>query len=301
MKKRLLIINSITGGGRNKARAFDLINRLSANDYAVTVFPVSADNQIELADYLKDNQYDSVVCVGGDGTLNRTVNEVMKTSYRPVIGYIPSGTCNDFAKNLPLSTDFYQACKIINNDKTVSYDLGRFNDQYFMYVASFGSISSVSYNTDQQSKNFLGYAAYAAYALSMLPEILSAKCHLRVETDEETFEGDYLFGAIANSLSVAGVKINTMSYEDLMDGEFELLLVKCPEHIQDVGSIAIALLNSEFDNPYLEFRKIKRAHIYTTANTEWTLDGEYGGNPEEITFEIREKAIDIAVDTKRIK
>jgi diacylglycerol kinase family enzyme len=225
----------------------------------------------------------------------------MKTFYRPVIGYIPSGTCNDFAKNLPLSTDFYQACKIINNNKTVSYDLGRFNDQYFMYVASFGSISSVSYNTDQQSKNFLGYAAYAAYALSMLPEILSAKCHLKVETDEETFEGDYLFGAIANSLSVAGVKINTMSYEDLMDGVFELLLVKCPEHIQDVGTIALALLNSEFDNPYLEFRKIKRARIWTTSNTEWTLDGEYGGNPEEITFEIREKAIDIAVDTTKVK
>ena len=86
MKKRLLIINSITGAGRNKARAFDLINRLSANDYAVTVFPVSTDNSIDLAEYLKDNQYDSVVCVGGDGTLNRTVNEVMKQQYRPSIG-----------------------------------------------------------------------------------------------------------------------------------------------------------------------------------------------------------------------
>ena len=97
MKKTLLIINSLTGNGRNKVHTFDLLSRLSKDDTIVTVFPVDGYFQRNLADYLNSDEYDSVVCVGGDGTLNITVNEVMKLENKPVIGYIPAGTTNDFS------------------------------------------------------------------------------------------------------------------------------------------------------------------------------------------------------------
>ena len=296
MKKLLLVINSLTGNGRNKTHTYDLIDNLSLLGYSVTVFPISMDTPLLLLDYLTAEEYDTVVCVGGDGTLNRAINDIMKLDYKPVIGYIPAGTTNDFSKNLGLVTDIYKACDIIKNLNVITYDLGCFNNRYFSYVASFGSLSSVSYNTDQTFKNIMGYAAYILNGISMLPEMLSLKCHLKIDTDEDTIEGDYLFGALCNSLSVAGVRINTISVSDLVDGEFELFLVKCPEHIQDIPAIAVSILNSDFNNPYIELRKVRNARIHADPNTEWSLDGEYGGNPSEIEFHVVHSAISIIAD-----
>jgi len=284
MKKTLLIINSMAGNGRIADRTYDFISNLSSSDTMVTVFPIEADSDLSLSAFLSADRFDTVIGVGGDGTFNRTINEVMKLDYSPVVGYIPSGTTNDFSRNLGLVSDIDEACRVIRERNTVCYDLGIFNDSYFAYVASFGAVSSVSYSTDQASKNFLGFSAYILNGLTMLPEILSAKCHLKLELDDEVIEGDYLFGAIANSLSVAGFKINTLSTKDLIDGEFELFLVRRPEHFQDIPAIAVSILNNDFSNPYIYYRHITKARITTDSNTQWTLDGEYGGNPEEIEF-----------------
>ena len=301
MKKTLLIINSITGNGRNKVNTFDLIDELSAENTSVTVFPISSDSHLLLSDYLTAEKYNSIVCVGGDGTLNRTINEIMILDYKPVLGYIPAGTTNDFSKNLGLVTDIYKACNIIHDNNVIKYDLGCFNNTYFSYVASFGSLSSISYNTDQTFKNIIGYAAYILNGISLLPEMLSMKCHLKIDTGEDFIEGDYLFGAICNSLSVAGVRLNNLSVSDLTDGEFELLLVKCPDHIQDVTGLAVSLLNGDLNNPFIEYRKIKECKIYADSNTEWSLDGEYGGNPAEINFNVVHQAISIIADKSVIK
>ena len=301
MKKTLLIINSLTGNGRNKTHAFDLLSKLSRDDTIISVLPVDADYHRELTDYLAADEYDSVVCVGGDGTLNRTVNEVMKLDKKPVIGYIPAGTTNDFSRNLGLVSDIDEACDIINENRTVSYDLGSFNSQYFTYVASFGPASSISYSTEQTYKNLFGYAAYIVNGLTQLPEILSAKCHMTIETEQETIEGDYLFGAICNSLSVAGFKLNNMSVNDLTDGTFELILIRCPQNLSEVSSIARSLLNSDFSDPYITFRRITKAKIITDGSVAWTLDGEYGGNPEEIEFMAVNHAVSIITGKSMLK
>ncbi|MBE6116536.1 MAG: YegS/Rv2252/BmrU family lipid kinase [Erysipelotrichaceae bacterium] len=296
MNKTLLIINSITGNGRNKVNTFDLIDMLSTGNNSVTVFPISADSHLQLSEYLTAVEYDRVICVGGDGTLNRTINEIMSLDYKPVLGYIPAGTTNDFSKNLGLVTDIYKACNIIRDNNVINYDLGCFNNSYFSYVASFGSLSSVSYSTDQTFKNVVGYAAYILNGISLLPEMLSMKCHLKIDTGNEFFEGDYLFGAICNSLSIAGVRLSNLTLSDLTDGEFELLLVKCPDHIQDVTGLAVSLLNGDLNNPFIEYRKINGCRIYADSNTEWSLDGEYGGNPANIEFKVVHQAISIIAE-----
>lgn len=286
MKKILLIVNNITGNNRNAVRTFDIVRSLSKYGYEVTVFPVFEDSPLDLQDYLRSQRYDRVVCVGGDGTLSHTVNEVMKLDYRPVIGYIPAGTTNDFSRNFDLSSDVEKACEIIASECSEEYDLGRFNDRYFNYVASFGPLSASSYNTDQKSKNMLGYAAYVLNGLGSLGEIMSTRCHLRIETEDEVLEGDYIFGAISNSLSVAGMKVNGITRENLCDGMFELTLVRFPENGNDLMSIADSLLSGNYNTGLVEMRKIRSARIHTDSHTEWTIDGEYGGVSETAEFSI---------------
>lgn len=291
MKKILLIVNNITGNNRNAVRTFDIIRGLSKYGYEVTVFPIFENSQLKLQDYLHSCRYDRVVCVGGDGTLSRTVNEVMALDYRPVIGYIPAGTTNDFSRNFNLTSDIDEACEIIASECCEEYDLGKFNDRYFNYVASFGPLSASSYNTDQKAKNMLGYAAYVLNGIGSLGEILSSSCHVRIETGEETFEGNYIFGALSNSLSVAGMKVNGITRENLSDGLFELTLVKYPENGNDLLSIADSLLSGNYNTGLVEMRRIRSAKIFTDEHTEWTIDGDYGGVAKEAEFSILPNAL----------
>ena len=73
------------------------------------------------------------------------------------IGYIPAGSTNDFARSLRISNDMVKAAKEIVDGRFYPCDAGRFNDNYFIYVAAFGLFTDVSYETDQHIKNVLRF------------------------------------------------------------------------------------------------------------------------------------------------
>lgn len=294
MKDVLLIVNGLAGNGRNGANTFRIVRNFAQKGLITTVCPIAEGVELETDDYLADKKYDMVVCVGGDGTINAAVNHLMKLDDKPMLGYIPAGTTNDFSKNLKLVRDVDKACELITSGKYVNYDIGCFNGHYFNYVAAFGAFSAISYNTDQKAKNAFGYAAYILNAIISAPEHLTTKCHLKIEVDGDIIEGDYSFGGICNSLSVAGQTLPSITTSNLYDGEFELFLIKYPENPADLTEILYALLQGDFNNEHFVFRKVKKVRILSQENVEWTLDGEYGGNPQEIDFEIVPGAIRIA-------
>lgn len=295
MKKLLLIINNKTRT-QNEKQTYKLVKHFSKNGYATTVYPIDEElDHLNLTTYLRSETYDLIVALGGDGTLNRTINTLLNENYHCPVGYIPAGTTNDFAKNLNLDDDVDRAMTIITTGKRVSFDIGRFNDRYFNYVACFGAFADVSYSTDQSFKNLFGYAAYALTAISNLSENLASKCHLRFEFDDEIMEDDYIFGALCNSLSIAGVKINTITEANLHDGKFELFLIKCPQNALEVTEILKSLINHDFNNPYCQLYRTDKIKILSNDNVYWTLDGEPGGNPTEIDFQLLPNAIDLMV------
>ena len=83
-----------------------------------------------------------------------------------------------------------------------SYDIGKFGDEYFSYVAAFGAFSWLSYTTDQKVKNVLGHTAYILDGIKDLSKI--KPIHMRFTADGVVHEDDYIFGAVCNSLSIAG-------------------------------------------------------------------------------------------------
>ncbi len=293
LKTILLVVNGRAGSGKNGANTFRIIKNFAAHGIKTTVCPIADGVTMEMEDYLQENSYDAVVCVGGDGTVNSAVNKLMKMEDRPILGYIPAGTTNDFSKNLKLVKDVDGACDLIVKGHCVNYDIGCFNNRFFNYVAAFGAFSAISYNTDQKAKNAFGYAAYILNAIASAPEHLTTKCHLSITADSESFVGDYIFGAIANSLSVGGMKLGSITSSNLYDGEFELFLIKSPTNASDITEILYSLMQSDFTNPHFIFKKVKHVHINTEEHVEWTLDGEYGGNPTEIDFDIFPGAIRI--------
>ncbi len=113
-------------------------------------------------------EVERIVCCGGDGTLNETLTGMLRAGADVPVGYIPAGTTNDFASSLGLSDNVMQAVRDILTGEPVRYDVGRFGERYFSYVASFGAFTKSSYVVPQNIKNALGHTAYVLGGISEL-------------------------------------------------------------------------------------------------------------------------------------
>ena len=161
-------------------------------------------------------QVDLVVCAGGDGTFNETVNGILESGCDTPVGYIPCGSTNDFASSLQLPTNPVKAAQAIMDGDVTRYDIGKFGDRYFSYVASFGAFTKTSYTTPQSVKNALGHTAYLLSSVQELSQI--RKEHLLIETGDQVIEDDFIFGAISNSTSVGGILTLDPKQVDMRDG-----------------------------------------------------------------------------------
>ena len=233
--------------------------------------------------------FDVIVCCGGDGTLTHLVGALAKLRKRIPILYIPSGTTNDFARTLRLPNQLDDLIPLINRGKKFVYDIGKLNQSYFNYVAAFGAFTEVSYSTDQNFKNTFGYAAYLLQSIISLPNSLNERFHLTIEAEEFKGKGEYIFGAISNTTSVAGMSSPYLEAASLNDGQFEVLLVKAPDNLGELVQIASTLSAGATDNQYIHVFHTKHLKIRSTKPFAWTTDGEYGGTYTSVNIKVLNK------------
>lgn len=295
-KRVLLIVNPCAGKNKSRAGTFEIVDRFSAEDYdfKVKTTTCAGDATNIVKKYGEDK--DLIVCCGGDGTLNETINGIMQLSRRVPVGYVPAGSTNDLAASMKLPKNIGEATEIIMDGHINGYDLGLFNNRFFSYVASFGFGCSLAYGTSQKLKNKLGHAAYVIDgAVLKLPQLIKEikPMHMKMEYDGGLIEDDFYFGAISNSTMVAG----TFKYDPenirFDDGLFEVLLVRRVKSPFDVLKLMKKINDRDFDGDQLLFFKTSKARMVFTEPQKWTLDGEYGGEHRDIRFSVINKAIDI--------
>ncbi len=292
----MLVINPTAGKNRARDNLFMLIDYFFTHGYHVTVFPTQAKGDAcrYVAEYGTD--FDAVVCVGGDGTLNEAVTGLMlcQKEDRPQLGYIPAGTTNDFANTLGISGNMEQSASQFCTGDPFCCDIGRFNGRYFTYVAAFGLFTEVSYETPQPLKNALGHAAYILEGVKSLASIKNY--HLRVICDGLVIEDDYIYGQISNSTSIGGIMDIGHTGVQLDDGLFEVLLIRMPTNPVELNSIISSLLFQKVeDSPFIHFTRAEQVTVISESPLPWTLDGEEGGSfsyseaqimPGAITFRL---------------
>lgn len=294
-RKAMFLYNPQAGKGKVKSSLHAIIDGFSRLDYEVTVFPTQYKQHANNLIKLYASHYDLIVCSGGDGTLNEVVSGLMRLERlkRPEIAYIPTGTVNDFATTLKLSSNVNKAMQIFAKKTKFPCDICSFNEHYFTYIAAFGAFTPVSYQTSQSIKNVLGRVAYFLEGFKQLSNITNY--HLRIEASDRIIDDNFVFGAITNAKSVGGFHpINTKCAE-LDDGEFEVLLIRMPKNPLDFQIIVTALLKQEINEKFMEFFVSDHLLIECDETCMWTLDGEQGGQHKHIEIELKNKAITFLV------
>ena len=276
MRKLLLIINPVAGRNQAQADLFKMVRVFAEHDCEVTVYPTRGPQDCTRKVLADAGRFDLVVCCGGDGTLNEMVSGMMQREDHVPMGYIPLGSTNDFAASLHLPSHVEEAALRCVEGTAFHMDVGSLNDRYFNYIAAFGAFTEASYATPQQIKNALGHLAYILEGLKSLGRL--QPIHVRITADGETFEEDYLFGAVTNTVSLGGVLRLDPSRVLLDDGMYELLLVKNPQNPTEAQAMLSALMLQNYDGPLV--RMLRASDILFESNHEisWTIDGEFGGS-----------------------
>lgn len=296
-RKLLIAVNIHAGNGQVKENLAGLIDYCVSLGWEVSVH--TSQHPRDLPSYIAENagRFDLLVSSGGDGTLNETLNGLMGCENPPLLCYIPAGTVNDFASSLKIPKNFEEAARLLENGVPYCCDIGRFGSQYFAYVAAFGAFTSVSYQTSQQSKQLFGKLAYIMEGIRQLPTL--RPCRMRVELEEEQLEGEFLFGMVSNSTSVAGLHFSDRFGISMEDGLLEVLLVRHPRNIGEQQAILNGLMKKEPVPGLLYLSRAKTLRIEAPEPIPWTLDGEFGGELRETDIAACRQALRILVPAEK--
>lgn len=242
-----------------------------------------------------DKIYQLFVIIGGDGTLHETTNAFLTTKKNTPILYLPTGTVNDFASHLHLPTNIPDAIKLLEKQTTLKIDIGKINQQYFTYVASFGLFTKASYEASFDLKKSFGSLAYFMESLKDLPKITQGiELTMNINNNQEIISGTFLTGLIINSRSIAGFR-NFFYQNEMNDGIFHLLLIPPQTGIDKIFLTIKSLLtgaDESLNQSGFIYRNIKNITISSQQQLIWNIDGEIGPK-SDAKIEVVNKALEI--------
>jgi len=274
-----IIMNPSSGRELARANVEDTIAYLTTQraieraDISYTAGPFDATRY---AMNIKADEYDIVMAVGGDGTVNEVVTGMLRGNIDLPLAIYTSGTVNDFASFMKLPSEPSDFARMLMSHKTVTVDCGKVNDRYFLNVLAGGLLSAVAYKVPSDLKTNLGPVAYWIEGLKEINSITKT-IPLRLTTDKEEYDIDATMFLISNTRSVGGFK-NLMLDADLHDGLLDVLVISKVKYTD-----AIPLLNKIAIGEHLESDKViyfqtGKLEMTTTGDKDVTLDidGEEG-------------------------
>jgi diacylglycerol kinase (ATP) len=301
--KGLFIINPSSGRQNFKDNLNQIAGKLIMDktvptiDVFYTKKKNDAKNRVAL---LSEGEYDFVVAVGGDGTLNEVVNGLIISESKTPLAIISSGTVNDFANylQLPGASEVDRFCEMIRNFKTKEVDAGKINDEYFINVIAGGILTDIAYKVPKDRKAIFGKMAYYIEGALELPkQFFGDLMKLEFEVDGKVTQEDVTVFIIANSRSVGGFK-DAIPMASVTDGKLDIMILKKVELYQ-VSNLLFKFLQGEHPQhpsiEYLQADEIKIRELGEKTDISIDYDGELleGGLP--IDIKVIPKALKIIV------
>ena len=275
--KGLFIINPSSGRQNFKDKIRDITGTLILEQICNTIdvyYTQKQDDARDKAASLEKGEYDFVVAVGGDGTLNEVINGIVIGGNEIPIAVISAGTVNDFATYLKLPQETRQFCDMISQFNLKEVDVGRANEKYFINVVAAGILSDVGFKVPKDKKASMGKFAYYLEGAADLPKQITTAYPMRFTSGDRVIEEDILLFLVANSQSVGGFH-EIAPLASTSDGIFDLVIIRKLDIFQ-VAPLLIGILQGEHVNhPAVEY--VQTDHLLIESLSDNPLSIDYDG------------------------
>ncbi|EHL19368.1 MAG: YegS/Rv2252/BmrU family lipid kinase [Peptoanaerobacter stomatis] len=276
-KKALFIYNPLSGN-RDIATELDkIVGHFIKNKIILTVIRLEEEVYDMLSDLLKNLDYDFIIGVGGDGTIDSIARRIVKNNVKKPYAVIGSGTCNNFASNILMPSGVYKAIEEIAKYKTAMVDIGCLQTgQIFLSSLAIGVFAETSFETNSDLKEWLGPFAYHLQGLTQLPNIKTNK--FTIKSDEKILEIQAYMVLVLNGTNVGNIGGLFGNNVDIKDGLFEMIIVKEANPV-DLANLLVKVVKGEdFTNSnIIEIIKSSKFEIdCEDRSLAVSIDGEKG-------------------------
>jgi len=233
---------------------------------------------------------DFLIAVGGDGTMNEVINGMMQTSEKirakTIVGLLPSGTGNDFARTVGIKKSVEKLAELIEKGESHPVDVGVMTftgldgvkiTRYFNNISDIG-IGGQVVALVKRSKMFFG--ASLAFGLALFRTLLWYRNkHAKIVSPNFTWEGQVISMCLANG-KYFGSGIGIAPDAKVDDGIISLVIIGNVSVI-DYLKYLPKLRNCErIQHPEIHYREITQCTIESAdADCHIDMDGEYIGHP----------------------
>lgn len=274
MKKAMFILNPSSGKEKAKDYAEQVERTLEDMGYSVdTRETQKAKDATEFAAEACEKEYDFVVAMGGDGTINEAVSGLAEQEHHPLFSLIPLGTVNDFARALNISLDPAEAIEALKTGSEKWVDIAKVGDHFFMNILALGQVAESTYEVTPEQKTKLGAFAYFIEGLKAITQ--DTEQYFEIEYDDGKFEGEAKLVLVALTNSVGGFeKLAPEALTD--DGLLHLYIIKnaaLPAFIRIAGNMLVGKLDND---PAVEVIKTTKVSIRTNEPLYCNIDGDEG-------------------------
>jgi diacylglycerol kinase (ATP) len=274
-KRARLIYNPSSGREAMKKKLPDILQRLERGGLETSTHATIGEGDATLAAaYAVEQGFDVIIAAGGDGTLNEVVNGLAEKENRPLLGILPIGTTNDFARALSIPRQWEAACDIIIKQFARPIDVGKVNQRYFINIAGGGSMTELTYEVPSKMKTMIGQLAYYMKGLEKLPRLRPIELYIK-STEMELHENVMLF-LITNSNSVGGFE-KLAPDASLDDGLFDVFILKRCNLGEFIRVVSAALRGEHLNDPNVIYFKTNNIQVTSPDYVQINLDGEFGG------------------------
>ncbi|MCR5804837.1 MAG: YegS/Rv2252/BmrU family lipid kinase [Clostridia bacterium] len=295
-----IIMNPSSGRERAMANVEDTIAYLSSQkaieraDISYTAGPLDATRY---AMDIRQEEYDLVMAVGGDGTVNEVVTGMLKGNIDLPLAVYTSGTVNDFASFMKLPAEPSDFARMLMSHKTVKVDCGKVNDRYFLNVLAGGLLSAVAYKVPSDLKTNLGPVAYWIEGLKEINSITKT-IPLKLKTDKDEYDIDATMFLISNTRSVGGFK-NLMLDADLHDGLLDVLVISKVSYMDAIPLLNKIALGEHLESDKVLYFQTSKLEMSATNDQKVTLDIDGEKGPKlPATIECIRDAINLVIPSE---
>lgn len=280
-RKIRVIINPSSGRQVMRQTVDDIIGFLVEESYicrADFCYTEGKNDATRYAQEIKPGEYDLVLAVGGDGTLNEVVNGLIKGGSGTTLAILPAGTVNDFATFLDMPQDPYTYARMIMDNITRKIDVGLAGDHYFLNVAAGGLLTDIAYKVPSETKTSLGRLAYWLEGAKDIPSNIFKGFDLRAEAESELYEKETLLFLVANTTSVGGIK-KLLPHAKVDDGLLDILIVSKLDFGGFLPLLAQLMIGNHLSSENITYFQTDRLTLSTVVDQDirLDLDGEEGG------------------------
>ena len=275
MKKCILIYNPQSGKARKQIEK-DSLKEIAYNyGYKLSFMRTRRNGDAaKIVKRLKLEDEDVVIAVGGDGTLHEVVEGNMLRRKRIIMSHLPQGTVNDVGRMYGLTKKVDKDLEMLLSGKIKNVDTCLINGNPFVYVACFGNLVNVSFDTPRDLKEKYGKFGYIVYGVKKVRRHVKMY-DIKYTVDGKVYQDKFSFIFVTNTDRIAGVG-NIFNDVKLDDNKFEVVLCKAgtlKECIQDMKNIILYDPTKLKNSIYFKASKLEIEFLHRQRES-WCLDGE---------------------------